>query len=88
MTPIGDQGHTERLPELEASLLRGLSLARLAVFAWMVVVVVVARNGIASPAVAWGGLAVIGAWSGWEFARVRSPLSERTAGMITAMVSA
>ena len=85
MTPIGDQGHTERLPELEASLLRGLSLARLAVFAWMVVVVVVARNGIASPAVAWGGLAVIGAWSGWEFARVRSPLSERTAGMITAM---
>lgn len=74
---------TAQLSELEASLLRGLSLARLAVFAWMVVVVVVARSDIANRAVAWGGLAVIGAWSAWEFVRVRSSMSERTAGLIT-----
>ncbi|MCB1028866.1 MAG: hypothetical protein KDB24_14020, partial [Microthrixaceae bacterium] len=75
------------LSELEASLLRGLSLARLAVFAWMAVVVTVARDDVANRAVAWGGLAVIGAWSAWEFARVRSPMSERTAGMITSIES-
>jgi|CXWK01.1.fsa_nt_gi signal transduction histidine kinase len=78
-TPLG----SAQLPELEASLLRGLSLARLAVFAWMVVVVIVARNDVANPWVAWGGLGVIGVWSLWEFARVRAPMTQRFAGIVT-----
>lgn len=77
-SPLG----SAQLPELEASLLRGLSVARLAVFAWMVVVVVVARSDVANPWVAWGGLAVIGLWSLWEFARVRSPMTQRFAGTV------
>ncbi len=77
-SPLG----SAQLPELEASLLRGLSLARLAVFAWMVVVVVVARDDVANHWVAWGGLGVIGVWSLWEFARVRSPMTQRLAGTL------
>ena len=60
-----------------------MSLARLAVFAWMVVVVIVARNDVANPWVAWGGLGVIGVWSLWEFARVRAPMTQRFAGIVT-----
>ena len=48
----------------------------------MVVVVVVARDDVANHWVAWGGLGVIGVWSLWEFARVRSPMTQRLAGTL------
>ncbi|MEZ5381914.1 MAG: ATP-binding protein [Microthrixaceae bacterium] len=83
MTTSSAPQASRRLPELEASLLRGLSVARLAVLAWMVVVVVVARAEVANRWVAWGGLAVIAAWSTWEFLAVRKPLTERTARTLT-----